>query len=124
LNLHRARREKVASREALVEKAEADMQRRAEILTDIRARSLNALEVKQAQLAEERQALLLMKRDIEQQQEETANKLSAQAGDLNQRKVDLDAHEEELAEREKKLAETLQQKDEEVAKLVAERTQG
>jgi hypothetical protein len=65
-----------------------------------------------------------MKQDIEQQQEETANKLSAQAGDLNQRKVDLDAHEEELAEREKKLAETLQQKDEEVARLVAERTQG
>jgi hypothetical protein len=48
LNLHRARREKLASREALVKKAEADMQRCAEILADIRARSLKALEVKQA----------------------------------------------------------------------------
>jgi hypothetical protein len=77
------------------------MQRRAETLADVRARSLNALEIKQAQLVEERQALLLMKQDIEQKQEETARELSARAGDLNQRKVDLDAHEEELAEREK-----------------------
>jgi hypothetical protein len=123
LNLHRARREKLASREALLEKAETEMQRRAEILADVRARSLNALEVKRAQLAEERQALLLLKQEIEQKQEETAKELYARAGDLSQRKVDLDAHEEELAEREKKLAETLQRKDEEVARLVAERTQ-
>jgi hypothetical protein len=53
LNLHRARQEKLASREALVKKAEADMQRRAETLADVRARSLNALEIKRAQLAEE-----------------------------------------------------------------------
>jgi chromosome segregation ATPase len=65
-----------------------------------------------------------MKLDVEQKQEETAKELSAQAGQLNQRKVDLDAREEELAEREQKLAETLRQKDEEVARLVTEQTQG
>jgi chromosome segregation ATPase len=65
-----------------------------------------------------------MKTEIEEQQEEAAQRLSTREGQLVQRKVNLDGHEEDLAKREEALAETLRLKDEEVARLVTECTQG
>ena len=54
------------------------------------------------QLAEAQKAFLLEKAEVREQQRLTAEKLSAQEGELAQRKVNLDAHEEELAAREEK----------------------
>jgi DNA repair exonuclease SbcCD ATPase subunit len=124
LSLYRARREKLTSREALVARAEADIQKHVEELQGFHRQALHSLATERAQLAEERKAFLLMKAEIEEQQQEVAQKLSAQEGQLAQRKVDLDGHEEDLTGREAALAETLRQKDEEVSRLVAERTQG
>jgi hypothetical protein len=124
LSLHRTRREKLASREALVAKAEADIQKRVEELQDFHTRILQAQATKRAQLAADREALLLLKSEFEQKQEEAAQRLSAREGQLAERKIILDVQEEDLVKREEALAETLRQKDEEVARRVTERTQG
>jgi hypothetical protein len=95
-----------------------------EELQDFHTRILQAQATKRAQLAADRDAFLLLKAQVEQQQEEATQKLSTQEGELAVRKISLDAQEEDLIRREEALAETLRQKDEEVAKLVTEQTQG
>lgn len=123
VSLYRARQEKLVSREALVAKAGTDIEKHAEELQGFHQEALQSLAKERAQLVEERKAFLLTKAEIEEQQRAVAEKLSAQEGRLTQRKVDLDSHEEDLAAREAALAEMLRRKDEEVSKLVTERTQ-
>lgn len=61
--------------------------------------------------------------DIEKAQEDATQQATAEEARLTGRRVGLDAHEEDLAAREKALANRLRGKDEEVDKLVAQRTQ-
>ena len=100
LSLYRARQAKLASREALVAKAGVDIEKRAEELRVFRQETLRSLAEEREQVAEERKAFLLEKAEVEEQQWLVAEKLSAQEGELAQRKVNLDSHEEELAARE------------------------
>ena len=123
VSLYRARQEKLVSREALVVKAGTNIEKRAEELQSFHQEALQSLAKERAHLVEEQKAFLLTKAEIEEQQRVVTEKLSAQEGQLTQRKVDLDSHEEDLAAREAALVATLHRKDEEVSKLVAERTQ-
>ena len=100
LSLYRARQAKLESREALVAKAGVDIEKRAEELRGLRQEALRSLAEEREQVAEERKAFLLEKAEIEEQQRLVAEKLSAQEGELVQRKVNLDSHEEELVARE------------------------
>ena len=100
LSLYHARQAKLESREALDAKAEADIKKRAEELRGLNQEALRSLAEEQEQLAEEQKAFLLEKAEVEAQQRLAAEKLSAQEGELVQRKVNLDAHEEEVAARE------------------------
>ena len=77
-----------------------DIEKRAEELQGLRKEALRSLAEEREQVAEERKAFLLEKAEVEEQQRLAAEKLSAQEGELAQRKVNLDRHEEELAARE------------------------
>ena len=77
-----------------------DIKKRAEELQGLNQETLWSLAEEREQLAEERKAFLLEKAEVEEQQRLVAEKLSAQEGELAQRKVNLDSHEKELAARE------------------------
>src|SRR3954462_11299836 len=109
LSLYRARQAKLESREALVAKAGADIEKRAEELRGLNQAALRSLAEEREQLAEEQKAFLLEKADVEEQQWLAAEKLSAQEGELAQRKINLDSHEEELAARERTLGGAIKQ---------------
>ena len=77
-----------------------DIEKRAEEPRGLRQDTLRSLAEEREQVAEERKAFLLEKAEVEEKQRLAAEKLSAQEGELAQRKVNLDSHEEELAARE------------------------
>ena len=77
-----------------------DIEKRVEELRGFNQEALRSLAEEREQVAEERKAFLLEKVEVEEQQRLVAEKLSAQEGELAQRKVNLDSHEEELAARE------------------------
>ena len=115
LSLYRARQAKLESREALVAKAGVDIEKRAEELRGLNQEALRSLAEERKQLAEEQKAFLLEKAEVEEQQRLAAEKLSAQEGELVQRKVNLDSHEEELAAREQKFGGALKQAEDAAA---------
>ena len=109
LSLYRARQAKLVSREALVAKAGVDIEKHAKELRGFRQETLRALAEEREQVDEERKAFLLEKAEVEEKQRLVAEKLSAQEGELAQRKVNLDSHEEELAAREQTFGEALKE---------------
>ena len=115
LSLYRARQAKLESREALVAKAGADIEKRAEELGGFHQEALRSLAEEREQLAEAQKAFLLEKAEAEERQRLAAVKLAAEEGELAQRKVNLDAHEEELAVREEKLGGALKQAEDAAA---------
>lgn len=74
-------------------------------------------------MREEQDELLLKRSDVEQAREEASKQAAEEEARLRQLRVGLDAQEEDLVTREKALADKLRLKDEEVERLVAQRTQ-
>ena len=109
LSLYRARQAKLESHEALVAKAGADIEKRAEELRVFRQETLRSLAEEREQLLEERKAFLLEKAEAEEKQRLVAENLFAQEGELAQRKVNLDSHEEELVTREQAIGGALKE---------------
>src|SRR3954469_19692198 len=115
LSLYRARQAKLESREALATKAGADIEKRAVELRGINQAALRSLAEEREQLEEAQKAFLLEKADVEEQQRLAVEKLSAQEGELAQRKVNLDSHEEELAARKRTLGGVIKQAEDAAA---------
>ena len=124
LSLYRARQAKLVSREALVAKAGVDIEKRAEELRVFRQEALRALAEEREQVDEERKAFLLEKAEIEERHRLVAEKLSAQGGELAQRKVNLDSHEEELAAREQTFGGSLKEAKDAAAAAEAAKAAG
>ena len=70
------------SREALVAKAGADIEKRAEELGGFHREALRSLAEEREQLDEAQKAFLLEKAEVEEQQRLAAVKLSAEEGEL------------------------------------------
>ena len=60
--------------------------------------------------------------NVEKAREEAAQRAATDEARLTERRVGLDAHEEDLTAREKALADRIRSKDEEIEKLLAQRT--
>jgi hypothetical protein len=121
--LHRGRKESLDSRAAVVKATEANFQKRVEETQIWYAEALQELATGREQLSTEWNNLLLARSDAEKAQEEAAQQAAAEEARLTQRRVGLDAYAEDLAAREAALAAKLRSKDEELEKLVAQRTQ-
>ena len=121
VSLYRARQAKLESREALVAKAGADIEKRAEELRGFHQEARRSLAEEREQLDEAQKAFLLEKAEVEEQQRLAAMKLSTEEGELAQRKVNLDAHEEELAAREERLDGALKQAEDAAAAEAAKK---
>ena len=121
--LHRARLDKVKSRVAVADKVEADLE---ECITETQAwfrQAHEELKAAQNLLAEHKQELILKQADIEKAEEEAREQAARAEATRHQHQAELNSQEEDLAAREVALASTLQGKDEEVEKLVAQRTE-
>ena len=80
------------------------------------------LKTSQEQLSHRWNELLLKQSNIEKSQEEAAARTTKEDGELRERCISLDAQEEDLAAPEEALAAMLHGKDEEIGKIVAQRT--
>ena len=121
--LHRARLDKAKSRMATVDKEEADLKAQvAETQTWFR-QACEELKVAQGELAKRDVELTMKRADIEKAQETAENLAAAPEATRAQHQAALNSQDEDLAARQEKLATTLRGKDEEVEKLVVQRTQ-
>jgi hypothetical protein len=121
--LYRGRKESLDSRAAVVEATEVNFQKRIEETQTWYAEAIQELATGREQLSTEWNNLLLARSDAEKAQEEAVQQAAAEEARLTQRRVRLDAYAEDLAAREAVLAAKLRSKDEELEKLVAQRTQ-
>nr|XP_020147570.1 nucleolar and coiled-body phosphoprotein 1-like [Aegilops tauschii subsp. strangulata] len=121
--LHRAHKEKLDSRMAVIEAAEAGLQECVDQTQVWLTEARQDLKASQEQLGQQWNKLLLKQSDIEKAQEEDAARIAKEDGELRECRISLDAQEEDLAAREEALAAKLYGKDEEIEKLVAQRTQ-
>nr|XP_020159461.1 paramyosin-like [Aegilops tauschii subsp. strangulata] len=121
--LHRARQDKVNSRMVAVDKAEPDFQERIAQTQVWFGEARQELRVAQDQLDERKREHLLKQADIERAQEAAKEQAAKDEANRRQQQALLDTQEEELVAREQALAATLHGKDEEIEKLVAQRTQ-
>ena len=87
LSLYRARQAKLESCEALVAKAGADIEKRAEELRGLHQEALRSLAEEREQLAEAQKVFFLEKAEVEEQQRLAAVNLSAEEGELAQRQA-------------------------------------
>ena len=120
--LYRARLDKVKSRMATVDQAEVDFQVRVAETQTWFHQTREEQRAFQEELAKRNVELTMKMADIEKAQEEAANLATADEAVRNQHQAALDSQEEDLTVREAKLAATLRGKDEEVEKLVVQRT--
>nr|XP_040256264.1 plectin-like [Aegilops tauschii subsp. strangulata] len=118
--LHRAHKEKLDSRAAVVDVAEADFQKRIKQMQVWFAEARQELRTSQEQPSHRWDKLLLKQFDVEKAQEEAAAQAAKDDAQLRERRVLLDAQEEDLAAREEALAAKLRSKDEEFEKLLKE----
>jgi hypothetical protein len=103
--------------------AEADFQKRIEQTQIWFAEARQELKNSQEQLSEHWNEHLLKQSDVEKAQEEAAVQAAKDDANLRECRILLDAQEEDLAAREEVLTTKLRGKDEEIEKLVAQRTQ-
>lgn len=122
--LYRAREDKVDSRMAAVDKAEADFQERVAQMQVWFAEARQDLKATHDQLDERQRELLLKQADFDKAQEVAKAKAAKDESDQTQRRILLDAQEEDLVARKAALAATLCAKDEEVEMLVVQQTPG
>ena len=87
------------------------------------AEARQELKTSQEQLNERWNELLLKQSDVEKAQEEAGAQAAKDDAQLRELRVLLDAQEDDLAAREEALAAKLRGKDEEIEKLVVQRTQ-
>src|SRR3954468_13941767 len=80
VSLYCARQAKLESREALVAKAGADMEKRAEELQGLNQAALRSLAAERVQLGEAQKAFILEKAEVAEQQRLAAEELSAREG--------------------------------------------
>ena len=120
--LYHARLDKVKSRTAAVDDAEADFQARVAEAQTWFHQSREEQRAFQEELAKRDAELIMKMADIEKAQEEAANLAAAAEAARNQHQAALDSQEEDLSAREAKLAATLRGKDEELEALVERRT--
>ena len=121
--LHRARLDKAKSRMASTDKAEADLEERVAQTQAWFREAQEELKAAQGELAECKRELILKQADIEKAQELAKEQAAKDEAARHQHQAELNSQEEDLAAREEKLAATLHGKDEEVEKLVVQRTQ-
>ena len=121
--LHRARLDKAKSRTAVVEKAEVDLQKRVAETLDRFRKAHKELKAALSELAKRDVELTMKRVDIEKAQETAENLAAVVEAARTQHQATLNSQEEDLAAREEKLAAVLRDKDEEVEKLVVQRTQ-
>ena len=120
--LHRARLDKAKFREAAAGKAEAYLKERVAEAQTWFCQAHEELRAAQDQLAERQQELLLKQADIQKAQEAAREQDAKDKAARHQHQVELNSQEEDLAAHEERLATTLRGKDEEVEKLVVQRT--
>lgn len=121
--LHRALLDRAKSKTEVVEKVEADLEGRVAEAQDWWHQAQDELKATQGEMARRDLELTMRMADIEKAQE-TAKRLADEAAAVrSQHEAALKTQEEDLAAREEKLAATLRGKDEEVDKLVPQRTQ-
>nr|XP_020201078.1 tropomyosin A-like [Aegilops tauschii subsp. strangulata] len=121
--LHRACQDKVTSRTAAVDRAEADFQERVAQMQVWFGEPRQELKDAQDQLDERKRELLLKQADVEKAQEAAKKQADKDEADRRQQQALLDTQEEDLVAHEQALAATLHGKDEEVEKLELEREQ-
>nr|XP_020188330.1 uncharacterized protein LOC109774021 [Aegilops tauschii subsp. strangulata] len=121
--LHRARQDKVNSRTAVLDKAEAYFQERIAQMQVWFPEARQDLRATRDQLDERQRELLLKQADIEKAQEAAKEHATTDEADQRQRQALLDTQEEDLVGREQALATMLHDKDREIEKLVTQRTQ-
>ena len=120
--LHRARLDKAKSRTAVVEKAEADLQKRVAEAQNWFREAHKELKAAQGEQAKCDVELTMKLADIEKAEEAVKNLAEAAEAARTQHEAALNSQEEDLAAREEKLAAMLRGKDAEVEKLVLQRT--
>ena len=120
--LHRARLDKAKSRMAMVDKAEADLKARVAEAQTCFHQASEELKAAQGELAKRDVELTMKLADIEKAQETAEGLAAAAKAARTQHQAALNSQEEDLAAREEKLAATLWGKDEEVEKLIVQRT--
>ena len=120
--LHRARLDKAKSRMAVVEKAEADLQKRVAKTQDWFREAHRELKAVQGELSKRDVELTMKLADVEKAQETAKNLAAAAEAARTQHEATLHSQEEDLAAREEKLAAMLRGKDAEVEKLVLQQT--
>nr|XP_020186146.1 coiled-coil domain-containing protein 157-like [Aegilops tauschii subsp. strangulata] len=121
--LHRAYQDKVKSRMALVDKAEADFEACIAETHIWFGEARDELRAAQGELDERKQELILKQADIEKAQEVAKDQAAKDEAARQQQQALLNSQEEDLVAREQPLAATLCGKDEEIGKIVAQRTQ-
>nr|XP_020197718.1 uncharacterized protein LOC109783531 [Aegilops tauschii subsp. strangulata] len=121
--LHRARKEKLDSTAVVVDAAKANFQKRVEQMQVWFSEARQELKTSQDQLSDRRNELLLKQSNVEKAQEDAAAQAAKDDAQLREHRVLLDAQEEDLAAHEEALDTKLCGKDEEIEKLVMQRTQ-
>ena len=121
--LHRGHLDKAKSRTVMVEKAEADLEKRVAETQDWFREAHKELKAAQGELAKRDVELTMKLADVEKAQEMARNLAAAAEAARTQHEAALNSQEEDLATREEKLAATLRGKDAEVEKLVVQWTQ-
>ena len=120
--LHRARKEKVDSRMAAVDKAEADFQERVAQMKTWFDEAWEDLRASQIQLSERQRDLLFKQADFDKARDVAKAKAAQDESDQTQRRISLDVQEEDLVACKVVLAAMLHAKDEEIERLVVQQT--
>nr|XP_040256440.1 uncharacterized protein LOC109744165 [Aegilops tauschii subsp. strangulata] len=121
--LQHARKHNVKSRMAVVEKAEADFEESVAQTQVWFGEARDELRAAQGELEEHERKLIRKQADIEKAREVTKDLSAKDEATRQQQKALLDSQEEDLAACEQALAATLRGKDEDIEKIVAQRTQ-
>ena len=118
---HRARLDKAKSRTAVVEKAEANLQKRVAETQGWFREAHKLLKASQGELAKRDVELTMKLADVEKAQETAKNLAAAAKAVRTQHEAALHSQEEDPATRKENLAAMLRGKDAEVEKLVLQR---
>nr|XP_020160703.1 uncharacterized protein LOC109746002 [Aegilops tauschii subsp. strangulata] len=121
--LQRARQDKMNSRMAAVDKAEADFEEHVAHTQVWFGEAREELRTAQGELEERKRELILKQADIEKAQETAKEQAAKEEAARLQQQALLNTQEEDLVAREQALAATLCGKDEEIGKIVVQWTQ-
>nr|XP_020184668.1 lamin-C-like [Aegilops tauschii subsp. strangulata] len=121
--LHRARQDKAKSRMAAVDKAEADFEERVTQMQVWFGEARDELRAAQGELEESKRELILKQADIEKAREVAKDQATKVEAARQQQQALLDSQEEDVVAREQELTAMLHGKDEEIEKIVVQRTQ-